>query len=67
MERSGVSGEDREVVFMVRDQRFIVQRSKLQVQPPCTCCVWHELARSRVFLVGWVGAGLPGVVAGQAG
>ena len=34
MERSGVSGEDREVVFMVRDQRFTVRRSKLQVHHP---------------------------------
>jgi hypothetical protein len=39
MERSGVSGEDREVVFMVRDQRFVVRRSKLQVQPPYVLCV----------------------------
>ena len=44
MEHSGVSGEDREVVFMVRDQRFVVQRSKLQVQPTA-CCVCIELAR----------------------
>jgi hypothetical protein len=44
MEHSGVSGEDREVVFMVRDQRFVVRRSKLQVQPTA-CCAWHELAR----------------------
>jgi hypothetical protein len=37
MEGSGVSGEcaeDREVVFMVRDQRFTVRRSKLQVHHP---------------------------------
>jgi hypothetical protein len=40
MEGGSASGEDREVVFMVRDKRFIVLRSKLQVQPPaCTVCM----------------------------
>jgi hypothetical protein len=58
---------DRKVVFMVRDKRFIVLRSRLQVQPPA-CTVWHELDTKWGLLSGfWVGAGSPGVVSGQAG
>jgi hypothetical protein len=34
MKRAREEEEDREVVFVVRDKRFIVLRSKLQVQPP---------------------------------
>ena len=56
MEGGSASGEDREVVFMVRDKRFIVLRSKLQVQPPA-CTVWHELDTKWVCSVGfWVQA-----------
>ena len=43
MEGGGANGE---VVFVVRDQRFLIRRSKLQVRALRCVCVWGmEVAR----------------------